>query len=348
MTLPPFPDRPLNICVYGAGAIGGVIAYYLARAASTGDIGTGDIGKVSIIARGDHLSALQTQGLRLRWPDGKIDTIAMTDPITATNDPKDLPPQDIVITALKGHQIPPIARDLAALLEPHGRVVPVVNGVPWWYPIPDGKGGSKGVEAVDPGGVLWRNIGPERAIGAIAYLGAAVPEPGLISYDIQGYLDLGRLPGQDRNDVERLAKALRNTGWMIRETDPFGQSLWAKLLANCAMNSVTAICRAPMAQIIKIPRLRAMSAAIMEEVRAIALAENAPIKISTEKRLELAGRDPHFKTSTLQDLEKGRPMEIEPIFAATADVGRALGVPCPTLDLATEILRSIERDRGFA
>lgn len=333
MTLPLLPDRPLNICVYGTGAIGGVVGAFLSKAAGTGDIGT-----VTLIARGAQLEALQ-QGLRLRLTDGTIETI----PVNATDDPTSLPPQDVVITALKGHQIPPLAETLAALLAPHGRILPVVNGVPWWYPIPDGQGGTKGPDEVDPDGILWRIIGPERAIGAIAYLGASVPEPGLISYDIQGYLDLGRLPGQDHTDVARIAALLESAGWLIRQTDPFSDALWTKLLSNCAMNAVSAITRTPSGTNLKSKPIYDFTAAIMEEVRAIAAAEGATIKMTTEKRLELAQRNSGFKTSTLQDLEKGRPMEIEPIFAATAAVGHARGVPCPMLDLATEILRHVDQ-----
>ena len=338
MSLAPLPDRPLDICIYGAGAIGGVIGALLSKAA-----GTGDIGKVTLIARGPHLAAIQSNGLRLRRPDGEIETIT----VTATDDPATLPPQDVVITALKGHQIPPLADTLATLMAPHARILPVVNGVPWWYPIPDGKGGVKGAEEVDPGGTLWTKIGPDRAIGSIAYLGASVPEPGLISYDIEGYLDLGRLPGQDRADVTRIAALLESAGWMIRQTDPFQNALWTKLMSNCAMNSVSAITRTANGTNLASKPLYDFTAAIMDEVRAIATAENAHIEMETPKRLELAQRNRNFKTSTLQDLEKGRPMEIEPIFAATAAVGHARGLPCPMLDLATEILRHVERARDL-
>ncbi|MGI3168196.1 ketopantoate reductase family protein [Pseudooceanicola sp. C21-150M6] len=333
MTLPPLPDRSLDICIYGAGAIGGVIAARLAKCQNQGDIG-----RVTLIARGAQFEALKSGGLRLRLPDGTQDTI----PVTVTDDPATLPEQDLVITALKGHQIPPLADTLAALLPDHGRILPVVNGVPWWYPVPDGKGGTKGVEEVDPQGVLWRVIGPERAIGSIAYLGASVPEPGLISYDIEGYLDLGRLSGAPRDDVARVAALLRGTGWAIRETEPFQDALWTKMMSNCALNSVSAITRTANATGLAAAPIYDFTAAIMEEVRAIAAAEGATIAMTTEKRLELARRN-DFKTSTLQDLEKGRPMEIEPIFAAAAAVGHARGVPCPMLDLATEILRHIDR-----
>ncbi|WP_375172697.1 ketopantoate reductase family protein [Pseudooceanicola sp.] len=338
MTLPPLPDRPLDICIYGAGAIGGVIGALLSKAA-----GTGDIGRVTLVARGPHLAAMQRDGLRFRTPDGEMETIT----VTATDDPTTLPPQDVVITALKGHQIPPLADTLAALMAPHARILPVVNGVPWWYPIPDGQGGSKGAEEVDPGGHLWEKIGPERAIGAIAYLGASVPEPGLISYDINGYLDLGRLPEEDRADVTRIATLLESAGWMIRQTEPFQNALWAKMMGNCAMNSVSAITRSPNGTNLKSKPLYDFTGAIMEEVRAIATAEGAEIGMPTEKRLTLAMRNAEFKTSTLQDLEKGRPMEIEPIFAATVSVARARGVPCPMLELATEILRHVERSRDL-
>ncbi|WP_136637491.1 ketopantoate reductase family protein [Pseudooceanicola onchidii] len=337
MTLPPLPDRPLDICIYGAGAIGGVIGALLSRAQ-----GSGDIGRVTLIARGDHCAALQT-GLRLRSPDGTIDTIAAT----VTDDPASLPPQDVVITALKGHQIPPLADTLAALLAPHGRILPVVNGVPWWYPLPDGQGGTKGADEVDPGGALWTKIGPDRAIGAIAYLGASVPEPGLISYDIEGYLDLGRLPGQDRTDVARIAALLESAGWLIRQTEPFQNALWTKMMSNCSLNAVSAITRSPNGTNLQAKPLYDFTGAIMEEVRAIAAAEGAEIAMTTEKRLSLAMRNGGFKTSTLQDLEKGRPMEIEPIFAAAASVSHARGVPCPMLDLAVEILRHVERSRDL-
>ena len=337
MPLPPLPDRPLDVCVYGAGAIGGVIAALLTNARNRGDLGA-----VTVVARGAQLAAMQDAGLRLRRPDGTVETI----PVTATGDPGSLTPQDVVITALKGHQIAPLSGTLARLLAPHGRILPVVNGVPWWYPVPDGSGGVKGVEEVDPGGVLWRDIGPERAIGAIAYLGASNPEPGLISYDIEGYLDLGRLPGQDRADVARIARLLRAAGWTIRETDPFADALWTKMMSNCALNSVAAITRTASAENLRTPALRAFTAAIMEEVRAIAAAEGATIAMPTEKRLDLAMRNP-FKASTLQDLEKGRPMEIDPIFAAAAAVGRARGVPCPMLELATGILKAVEASRSL-
>lgn len=338
MPLPDLPDRPLDICIYGAGAIGGVIGALLSKAS-----GTGDIGKITLIARGPHLAEMQSRGLRLRNPDGTVDSI----PVTATDDPATLPPQDVVITALKGHQIPPLADQIAALMAPHARILPVVNGVPWWYPIPDGQGGTKGAEEVDPGGILWRTIGPERAIGAIAYLGASVSEPGLISYDIPGYLDLGRLPGEDRTDAARISALMESAGWTIRQTDPFQNALWAKMMGNCAMNSVSAITRTANSIGLTSRPIYDFTAAIMEEVRAIAAAEGAEIAMSTEKRLEVAMRNPAFKTSTLQDLEKGRPMEIEPIFAATVSVGKARGVPCPMLELATEILRHVERSRNL-
>eukprot|EP00903_Cladosiphon_okamuranus_P022476 g20673.t1 len=334
MTLPPLPDRPLDICVYGIGAIGGVIGAHLTRAA-----GTGDIGRVTLVARGAQYAALRDQGLRLRHPDGEVETLS----VTVTDRPEDLPPQDVVITALKGHQIPPLAGTLSSLLAPHGRILPVVNGVPWWYPLPDGQGGTKGAEEVDPGGVLWSTIGRDRAIGTIAYLGASTPEPGLISYDISGYLDLGRLEGEDRSDVTRIAALLESSGWLIRQTRPFVDALWTKMMSNCSLNAVSAITRTPNGTNLAAKPLYDFTAAIMEEVRAIATAEGATIEMSTEKRLALALRNPAFKTSTLQDLEKGRPLEIEPIFAAAAAVGHARGVPCPMLDLAVEILRHVDR-----
>ncbi|WP_375690392.1 ketopantoate reductase family protein [Pseudooceanicola sp. LIPI14-2-Ac024] len=333
--LPPLPEGPLDICIVGPGAIGGTIAARLAAAQ-----GTGGLGRVSVVARGAHLAAIRDNGLRLRTPAGET-CVA----VNAVADPGELPPQDVVITALKGHQIPPMAAKLAAMMKPASRILPVVNGLPWWYPLPDGAGGVKGAEEVDPGGALWREIGPERAIGAIAYLGASVPEPGVISVEIEGYLDLGRLPGEPRADVERIAGILRGAGWTVRETEPFQDSLFSKLFSNCSLNSVCAISRASQASIANDPALRGFAAAIMEEVRALAEAEGATIRMTTEKRLHHAAHGPDHAPSTLQDLRKGNPMEIEPIFGATVALGRARGVPMPMLELATSILREVEKSR---
>ncbi|WP_370285049.1 ketopantoate reductase family protein [Pseudooceanicola nanhaiensis] len=335
--LPPLPDRPLDICVVGPGAIGGTIAARLAQAQ-----GTGGIGRVSVVARGAHLAAIRDHGLRLVTPGGTTDVA-----LHAVGDPAELPAQDVVITALKGHQIPPMAAALKALMAPHARILPVVNGLPWWYPLPDGKGGHRGAEEVDPGGTLWREIGPERAIGAIAYLGASVPEPGVVSVEIEGYLDLGRLPGAPREDVTRIAGLLRDAGWTIRETEPFQNSLFSKLFSNCSLNSVAALARATQKRIATTPALRALAADIMEEVRALATAEGAEIRMTTEKRLHHAETGPDHAPSTLQDLRRGTPMEIEPIFGATLALGRSRGVPMPRLELATEMLRAVEDSRAL-
>lgn len=335
--LPPLPDRPLSVCVVGPGAIGGILAARLAAAARSGpDAG---LAEVSVIARGAHLQAIREHGLRLTAPDQDI-----TLPLTATDDPDALPPQDIVITALKGHQVAPMAAALGRLLAPHGRIVPVVNGVPWWYPIADGQGGMRGAEEVDPGGVLWREVGPERAIGAIAVTGATVPAPGHVHVDIEGYFDLGRLPGQDRADVERLAALLGAAGIETRRTEPFQDALFSKLYANCGFNSVCALSRAPMDRMLADPVLHELTAEIMDEVGRIAAAEGATLMEPPAERMERARRGSNFKPSTLQDLERGRPMEIEPIFGATLAIARSHGIACPALERVTAMLRSIDRE----
>lgn len=331
--LPPLPDRPLSVCVVGAGAIGGTIAAKLALAAEAACLAD-----VSVVARGAHLAAIQSQGLRLTTPEG-----SQVVQVTATDDPDTLPPQDIVITALKGHQVPPMAEKLGGLLAPHGRILPVVNGVPWWYPIADGSGGRKGAEEVDPGGVLWREIGPERAIGAIAVIGATLPEPGHVEVNIDGHFDLGRMPGQDRTDVERLATIFDAAGLVTKQTQPFQNAIFSKLYSNCGFNSVCALARAPMNRMLADPVLFELTRDIMMEVAAVADAEGAELLEDPEKRLIRARKGAAFKPSTLQDLERGRPMEIEPIFGAALAVGRSHGIAMPKLEMVTALLRSIDR-----
>ncbi|WP_010138451.1 ketopantoate reductase family protein [Oceanicola sp. S124] len=334
--LPPLPEGPLSVCVVGAGAIGGTIAAHLAAAGPEAGIAS-----VSVIARGAHLAAIRENGLRFRSAAAE-----WCHPVVATDDPTGLPPQDLVITALKGHQVPPMAEALAGLLAPHGRILPVVNGVPWWYPIADGKGGMKGAEEVDPGGVLWKAIGPERAIGCIAVMGASVPEPGLIDLGVPGYLDIGRLPGQDRADVDRIAALLSASGLQIRQTQPLQNALFSKLYANCGFNSVCALSRAPMNRMLQVPELAELTREIMQEVAEIAHAEKAELLEDPASRIARARDGAAFKPSTLQDLEKGRPMEIEPIFGATLSVARSHGIATPKLELVTALLRTMDREIG--
>lgn len=337
--LPPadLPDRALSICVVGAGAIGGAIAAQLASAPPEAGIGA-----VSVVARGAHLAAIQAQGLRLRTtsaPDIR------TFQVTATDDPDSLPAQDVIITALKGHQIPAMADQLARLLAPHGRILSVVNGLPWWYPISDGAGSTRGAEKVDPGGALWSAIGPARAIGTIAFFSAFVEEPGLIHVNNEGYIDLGRLPGQDTRDVLRMADVMEKAGLSIRRTQPFQNALWNKIMGNAALNSVCAVSQAPVHRALADPVLMAFVVSIMQEVQAVGLAEKVDFPTSPEERATAARDKLRIKPSTLQDLEAGRPMEIEPIFGAVLSVAQSHGLDCPNLTLVTAMLRSIDRTR---
>ncbi|NIZ08061.1 ketopantoate reductase family protein [Pseudooceanicola sp. HF7] len=336
-SLPPLPDRPLSIAIIGAGAIGGAVAAELAAGAE--DAG---IASISIVARGPHLAAIQEKGLRISTPSHpKPRSFA----VHAVEDPADLPPQDLVITALKGHQLPAMADKIAGLLLPHSRVMSIVNGLPWWYPVADGQGGTKGAEEVDPGGVLWKAIGPERAIGAIAFLSANVPEPGLIERNNEGYYDLGRLPGQDRADVVRVAGLMRAAGFDIKETQPYQNALWTKLMSNAGMNSTCAVAQAPISRALADPALFRLAVGIMSEVYATGKAEGVDFPYGPEQRAAAARDTLDIKPSTLQDLEAGRPMEIDPIFAAAISVAKSHGIDAPNLELVTAILRSIDTER---
>ncbi|MBT9383106.1 2-dehydropantoate 2-reductase [Pseudooceanicola sp. CBS1P-1] len=334
--LPPLPDRPLSVCIVGTGAIGGSMAARIA-----GIAGGDQVASVSVVARGATLEAIRRDGLRLRCAGQPEQAI----PVTATDDPDTLPPQDLVITALKGHQIPPMADKLARLLAPAGRILPVVNGLPWWYPVRDGKGGHRGAEEVDPGGRLWARIGPGRAIGAIAYLGVSQPEPGCVSIDIEGYFDIGRMEDGPQPDVDRVQALLEAAGLTIARSRPFGQALWHKILTNASTNSVCAIARQPMNVTLADPQVADLSVAIMREVLAIAAAEGLPFDYDIAARLEKVRGGAPFKPSTLQDVEAGRPLEIEPIFAAPLSVARSHGIDCPNLALVTGLLRLIDQSR---
>ncbi|QPM90184.1 ketopantoate reductase family protein [Pseudooceanicola algae] len=339
--LPPLPEGPLSITILGAGAIGGAVAASLAEALLEKGPASG-LASVSVVARGAHLAAIQSGGLRQITP-ARPEARALT--VRAVEDPADLPPQDLVITALKGHQLPAMAGKIRGLLKPHTRVGSIVNGVPWWYPISDGAGGTRGAEEVDPGGVLWREVGAERAIGVIAFLSAFVAEPGLITVNNDGYYDIGRLPGQDRADVARLATIWENAGLKVQETQPYQNAIWTKLMGNAGMNSTCALAQATITEALADPALFRLALGIMTEVHQTGLAEGAVFPYGPEQRAKVARDTLNIRPSTLQDLEAGRPMEIDPIFAAAIAVARSHGIDCPNLELVTALLRSIDRNR---
>ena len=322
----------MKICVYGAGAIGG---YFGARLARCGH-------DVTLIARGPHLEAMRKNGLRL-ISDGDDFTVHPM----CTDDPAEAGPQDYVIITLKAHSVPAVAERMKPLLGPGTAVVPAVNGVPWWYFHKlEGPWEGTRIETVDPGGAQWTHIGPERVIGCVVYPAAEVVEPGVVRHIALDRVPLGELDGTRSERAQALGKALIEAGVKAPVRPRIRDDVWIKLWGNCAFNPVSVLTGGTLGEIAQDPATRAVTRAMMVEAQAIGEKLGARFPIDVERRIDGAAEVGDHKSSTLQDFERGRPMEIDALVAAVAELGRLVGIPTPTMDMIYALVRQRARTAG--
>ena len=331
MTSSPFR----NICIYGAGALGGTIA---AKLASSKEAQT----KISVVARGAHLEAIRAGGISL-WDAGADSPLVAQ--MTATADADELPPQDLVITGLKGHQLAAAVPGVAKLLHSGTRVVMILNGVPWWYFHRDRRSGhaEHRMEELDPNGDLWRLIGPERVIGCVAYQSAEVVAPGEIRLSNSGHFILGEPSGETTADIEAVAALLRQAGVKISISARIRDDIWNKLMGNAAFNPVSALTRGLMTDIMEDPALAAMVGQVMSEVKAVAEALGSQITMSIEERLERSRQIGPVRTSMLQDLLAGKALEITPLVGVIVSLGKLANVPTPISATILALITQLDR-----
>ncbi|HTO31169.1 MAG TPA: 2-dehydropantoate 2-reductase [Pararhizobium sp.] len=329
-----------SICIFGAGAIGGALAARLA--ASPALAGS----TVSAIARGAHLQAIRKNGLHLHEPDKTGPLIAR---FAATDTAADLPPQDLVIVTLKGHQLTSASADIARLLKPDGRVVMIQNGIPWWYFHGDTASGLEGrqIEALDPGGLIWQRIGPERVIGGVIYQGAQMIEPGHIRLTSGGLLHLGEPSGGLSPALTKIAGLFEASGWAIKTTGRIRDELWLKLLGNAALNPISALTRARIGEIVDGP-LEPLVRTIMIETKTVAERLGCHVESTIDQRLEHTRTLGSAKTSMLQDLEQGRLMEIMPLTRAITQLARMADVPTPANDMLLLLISQLDQSMAQA
>jgi 2-dehydropantoate 2-reductase len=311
----------LKVAVFGAGAIGGFLDVRFAQAGA----------EVSLVARGPHLTAMRAGGIRLEI-EGKEEVAH----VRCTDDPADLGPQDYVVIALKAHQISGAVGGIAALLGPDTAVVTASNGLPYWYfhdapaPLTDCV-----LETVDPGGEQWRGIGPERAIGCVVFPATEVVAPGVIRHEHGRKFPLGEPSGRTTARVERLADG----GLEAPVRDDIRDEIWLKLWGNLCLNPISALTHATVDVVATDPGTSAVCRAMMTEAAAIAERIGLRLRVDMARRLEgAAALGPH-KMSMLQDLERGRSMEIEPMVGAVQELGRLTRVPTPAVDIVLALIR---------
>ena len=316
-----------RICIFGAGAIGGYLAAALDNAGAA----------VSLVARGPHLDAILKNGLTF-----EKDGVTSTHHLPASSDPADLGLQDVVFLAVKAHGIPAIIDGLKLLLHDDTIIVPAVNGLPWWYFHGAGTGTALDEQpllAVDPDRRIWDEIGPQRAIGCVVYPACEIAAPGHVRHLDGDRFSLGE-PSGERTDRIRDLSALMIGGGLKAPVRPrIRDEIWIKLWGNCSFNPVSALTGATLDEIGNDPDSRQLVTDIMTEVQAIGEAAGARFGVSIDKRIAGATAIVGHKPSTRQDIEAGRPLEIDPILTAVIELADRLEIEAPALSRVTALLK---------
>ncbi len=318
----------MRIAIFGAGAIGGYLGAKLAAAGAD----------VTFIARGPHLAAMQARGVVLR-EEGRETVVRPR----CVGDAAEAGEQDYVFVTLKAHSLPAAAPDIAKMMGPRSALVTGINGVPYWYFYGlDGANRDRRVESVDPGGRLWDVLPPAQAIGCVVYPAAEVPEPGVIQHTYGDRFSLGEPDGSRSERVEALSKALIAAGLKAPVRPKIRDEIWVKLWGNLCYNPISVLTGATLDIITTRPDLRAVCRAMMAEAQVVAEALGVRFAITLEKRLDGASEVGAHKTSMLQDLERGRPLEIDALLGAVVELGQVTGHAMPTC----ESILALARERG--
>ena len=318
----------MKIAIFGAGAIGGMLGVRLAQAGVD----------VTFIARGPHLAAMQANGVTLLSGE---ETITVRPRCLA--DPAEAGVQDYVIVTLKAHSLPAAAPQIAAMMGPETALVTGINGVPYWYFYGlESPYRGRPIESVDPGGKLWSILPPARAIGCVVYPAAEVTAPGVITHSFGDRFTLGEPDGSRSPRIEALSHHLIAAGLKAPIRPRIRDELWIKLWGNLCYNPISALTGTTLDRITTRPDLRALCRAMMSEAQTVAEALGTRFAISLEKRLDGAAEVGAHKTSMLQDLERGRPMEIDALLGAVVELGTVVGKPMPQC----EAILALVRERG--
>ena len=323
----------MKVCIFGAGAIGGYMGVKLAKAGAD----------VSLVARGPHLAAMQEKGLTL-IEEGETKTVS----VTASDDPAALGVQDYVIVTLKAHSVPPVVSKMAPLIGPNTTIVSGVNGVPWWY-FHKLEGAHEGtrLDSVDPGNVQWDGFGPDRVLGCVVYPAAEVIEPGVIKHIEGNRFSLGEPDGSKSDRAQALSKILANAGLKAPVRPKLRDEIWVKLWGNLSFNPISALTHATLDVLCTDEGTRAVARNMMIEAQEIAERLGVKFPIDVDRRIAGGAAVGAHRTSMLQDLDQGRPMEIDALVASVQELGSITGVPTPTINTVLGLIRLRARTAGL-
>jgi len=315
----------MKICIFGAGAIGGYMGAKLALAGADS----------SLVARGPHLEAMQANGLRLIEEGDEV-----TVPVAASSDPAELGPQDYVVITLKAHSVPPVIPKMAPLIGQHTTIVSGVNGVPWWYFHKLG-GPLEGtrVTSVDPGNAQWDGFGPDRVLGCVVYPAAEVVEPGVVKHIEGNRFSLGEPDGSKSDRAVALSKALMAAGLKAPVRPRLRDEIWVKLWGNLSFNPISVLTHATLDVLCTDPGTRAVARGMMLEAQEIAEKLGVKFPIDVDRRIDGGAAVGAHRTSMLQDLEQGRPMEIDALVRSVRELGEITATPTPVIDTVLALVQ---------
>ncbi|MDF1608829.1 2-dehydropantoate 2-reductase [Hoeflea sp. YIM 152468] len=323
----------MKICVFGAGAIGGYMGAKLAQVGAD----------VSLVARGPHLSAMRANGLTL------IEENATTNvAVTVSDDPADLGPQDYVIVTLKAHSVPAIVGKIKPLMGKTTTIVSGVNGVPWWYFHKVG-GALEGtrLESVDPGGVQWDGFGPDNVLGCVVYPAAEVIEPGIVKHIEGNRFSLGEPDGSKSERATALSKVLTEAGLKAPVRPKLRDEIWTKLWGNLSFNPISALTHATLDVLCTDPATRLIARNMMLEAQTIAEKLGVRFPVDVDRRIDGGAAVGAHRTSMLQDLDAGRPMEIDALVRSVQELGRITQTPTPITDTVLGLTQLRARVAGL-
>ena len=305
----------MRFLIAGAGAIGGYIGARMAQAGFD----------VTLFARGPHLRAMQDRGVQVKSTDG--DFVARPAIVGSL---EEAGPADVVFLGVKAHGLPTLVPQLKPVLGPETTVVSTQNGIPWWYFQGfDGEWKGLRLERVDPGGVISSAIEAHRVIGSIVYFSTEITSPGVIQHIEGNRISLGEPDGTRSERCRRIAEALVASGLRSPITSRIRHEIWVKVLGNASFNPVSALTRATLVQMVRDPGVCSVIRNIMEEVEAISGKLGMELPVSIDQRIAGAEKVGEHKTSMLQDLEAGRPIELEALVGAVVELGERVGLPMP-------------------
>ena len=323
----------MKVCIYGAGAIGGWIGVRLARAGC----------EVSVVARGATLDALQLHGLRLE--DGAA-TVSV--PVRSSADPAELGPQDLVVVAVKAPAMAEVARGIAPLLGAHTMVLSAMNGVPWWFF--DGFGGPLAgtrLQSVDPGGALARAVPARHVVGCVVHASCALAAPGVARHHFGNQLIVGEPSGEPTPRVRELAALLARAGFEAVLSGQIQKDVWYKLWGNMTVNPISAFTGATTDLILDDELVRGFISQVRLEAREIGARIGLPIAQQPEDRHQVTRKLGAFKTSMLQDVQAGKPVELDALVAVVKELGTLTQLPTPFTDALLGLARLHARVHGL-